>query len=248
VFPAGGEHASLNRWVEAHSRGTFAPFLELARWCHYSKGSPHQGGTKVQRRLGELYVSNGRSVHLNVQAFVSDTRWRCRNRLVTATPTPSKRVPVLVTHGFRAPERYVWGWSAHVRLTFTAEAQQYFTAERPSFYLRKFYQLDYAFPIPHADEYYAGTATVSQRTPKELDAAGKFLRWQERTLEKLAGVVTAIEVVEPARNCWRPVAPAGQALIYRLAPFHWGIRPQGGNGFRHWWDTLKALQIPGVVP
>jgi hypothetical protein len=252
VFPTGDERerADHRTWVNliANRYGVgewVGEFAELAVWTYLSKNPPHEGakaGVQAIERFGELTVSNMHTVQVNVPALVLATRHRFGTERKERHPTRSE---LIVSHGFKRAVRYGWGWSAQVELLLSDELEAACSGARPCLYLRKGYLMYYAYPFPGTDRYVVGTQNVSQKTPKERETDIPYHKWLDH-LQATVGDHVAVKTLHTAtmRQGWRPYGEDGVKDIVRTKrePRTYFVKPQSGNGLRHFPSTYMALR------
>ena len=249
VYPTADEYEYENycRWhvLLLDDLHNLSRYVEQGQWCYNSVAPPHGGavrGVRAQQIIAPVTISDATTIQFDMQSLVRDTRNRFASREVLA---PRKRDLVIVTHGSAQAETFVWGWSALVRLAFSDEmaAACAELSKRPVFYLRQVYDMSYLYPKPGRDDlWYGGTATISQRTPKQLDVQAHYKRWKAKVRERSGGHV---EVAGGLRGSlsegWRPKAATELPLVAWKDEQTLLCRPMGGNGVRFFPTLSDAI-------
>jgi hypothetical protein len=246
IYPSGVKLDNKNhkRWAET-LEGNFNPYarwMEAATFCHYSQHAPHNGRSTVLYEVGGVRVSNAYTYHLDAQSMVHETR----RILVDQRRTRNQYGRLcIVTHGFR-PERigaWSWGWSAKVMLDLHPKLKSLHF--RPCLYMRDGFVLDYLYPVPMTDRWYAGTTLVAQQKPKELLIAPKYLAWMDRMERKADGAFYIVADCGPYPELmvqgWRPVPKDDTPLVERVGDTIY-VRAQYGSGIRHFWTLWDKLE------
>lgn len=252
-YPSGGllDSECHRRWLGWAADGTFpSGCLEVCRyWVDTNtKSLPHGLAADVEATAGGVRLV-GRSVHVNAQKLVTDTRHAYRT-LRRGGPGPG--VVYVTSHGFGSTlTRYLWGWTRLVRLRYSREVS---ARGRPSFYLRRNrFQFAYCYPQPGTGWWYAGSSLVNQTVAKDLDPVPRYESWKRWFAELTGG---AAEVAEEGQYLtgWRPKGAGGtsgsEGAFAERGPML-ADGPGGGvfypslatGGFRHFptvWDELAA--------
>lgn len=213
VYPAGDDRTELNRmkWY----RWVTDQWLPegVAKICDYQyahKNPPHDAPyTGHLDRESGLRQSSQQAVCVNVQAIVTEARSRFAEQRRDHVPSG----PRIVAHGGERAKGWVWGWSRKVALkTPSRQVVAAYYGKRHRF------DLTYAYPVPDEEGWwYAGSALVNEKRPRERSLTELTAEWQ-RWLEAKAILFPALEVirVQPFVQGWRP-KPAkeddGQLLI-----------------------------------
>lgn len=255
VFPTGDpeDMRAVDGWLgllNSHSllQEVLEPVFERGLWCYISKHPPHSGvkqGVEERDRIGPIRVSNALTYHFNSQRLVPMVRERYEDRERDHAPR-NKRL-IIATHGTFSAVRYTWGWSARVKVKMSRKLAQVQKemALRPCIYLRQGYQMNYLYPCPGTEWWYAGTAAISQRTPKRR-ALPDLTVWGETLKELTGGHVHLLRAPKRGvRQGWRPVAEKDAKLVRKGLDEEgrWRLvcRPQGGNGYRHFPLLAEAV-------
>jgi hypothetical protein len=231
------------------------------QWLEWAKGHPHvqtcaywvdnthktlPHGLKHEVDLAYKGIQHaGRSVHINAQAFVKQTRTDIEH--LRAVPTKSKTL--VISRGFHSGTlRYLWGWTRLVKIRYPKVVG---SRGRPSFYLRKNrFQFAYAYPQPGTDWWYAGSNLVSQKSPKSLEIGPKYQSWKERFHELADGAAEVVAEGEMLEG-WRPHGEdvtsgheGYKADAHELVESIKGgyrFAPMATNGFRHFPELWRQL-------
>ena len=242
VFGDQQSHDDRQQWLAWYKAGFLGHYMTKAVWCYAAQNPPHKAkdiGCKAKATVGPITVSNKRSLHMDVQRFVTETRSTFRRR-----QTPGRRQrDVIITHGFGENiHRWSWGWSAQVLIELSDELEHALGGRRPCFYLRNGYQLPYLYPVGREREYYAGTTLVTQKQPRSLDIDPKLKTWLGHIREYSGQHIAVTSVIaNTIGEGWRPMADPDAPLIEHVDARTLRIRPQYGNAIRHFPSTMRAL-------
>jgi len=214
----------------------YGQWMETAMFCHYSEKAPHGGRSKVVARVGAVRVSDFVSYHMNAQLLVQETQHSLRLRRTTRQ---SRNTQLVVTHGFAKIHEWSWGWMCPVQLKLNPFFHEW--SNRPCFYLRDGFILDYLYPIPRqGDWWYAGTSLITQQEPRSLLIDPKLRSWGERVTKKALDAFSVQKLGSPVEG-WRPKPhPVGLPVWEEDSTIY--LRPQYGSGIRHFgtlWDALE---------
>lgn len=251
VFPTGDpvEASCYRLWVNLvanrQSLGRHVgDYAELGVWTYISVNPPHDGravGVAALTKVEGLVVSNHHTVHLNVPAFVKNTR----EDYADLRAKPRAGDSIIVSHGYKRAVRYGWGWSAQAELALSDELLAACSGARPCLYLRKGYLMYYAYPFPGTDDYIVGTQNVSQKEPRERPTEEPYMKWLDHFNEHMGdhGMVKRLHS-DTMQQGWRPYGAKESKLISRTksTPRTYYIQPQSGNGLRMWPATYNALR------
>lgn len=233
------------KWLKSrtHFGNHMRHYMAKTIWCYTAANPPHKAsevGTRARRQVGPVQISNKQSANMDVQSFVLDTR--SLYNALRRKDKPRKRLTV-ITHGFGSNiAAWSWGWSAQVAIEMSAELQEALGHRRPCFYLRNGYQLPYLYPVGLQREYYAGTTLITQKKPKSLPIEPKLKVWKQHVEDYTEGHVRVVKVIKGSLGeGWRPMAHEDAPLIESVDERTLRIRPQYGNGIRHFPSTMKAL-------
>jgi hypothetical protein len=190
---------------------------------------PHGARYGIAGHVGPLRLAAEHSVHVNVQAFVENSRSHFRQG------TPRAGAQWIVTHGYsRRLDHYLWGWSARVSLQIDPQLITASAGLRPTFYLRRGrYQFGYANLIPgESGIFYAGSSLIVQKQAHQLAVNPKYDWWKRHVRETAEGLITPLRVLS-FREGWRPVAAKGDGEpITEIEDGAWLLRPMGSSGVR----------------
>ena len=225
IYPSG--HAldmeCYDRWSGRSPSDVFA----VADYWYSTKGAPHEGRWPARRDIGSMRLHALPSYHVNAQRWVEQARRRYAELRTERKPTSSTLV---VAHGFgQRLDHVVWGWTRHVRLRFDRAV----FGPSPAFYCREGrFTMAYAYPTPgESGVWYAGSSLIVQRTPKQLEIAPKYARW-ETTFKRLTAGLVEVEPVGQFMQGWRPAGrPEDERMVVRTAE-GWAIRPLWHSGVR----------------
>jgi hypothetical protein len=188
-----------------------AGITERAAFWYVTQKPPHDFKGKEAAELGVMRLHPLPSYHLNPQRLVLQTReaFGDRREVGPLSDRERERRPVVIAHGFgRRLVRYVWGWSARVNLTLDrALTKASGKGVRPAFYLRQNrFTMAYAYPVAGSSgEWYAGSATIVQSEPRDLNIIDKYDAWKERLERLAAGNVKVKSLVSGSiQQGWRP--------------------------------------------
>jgi hypothetical protein len=240
IYPSGVGIDNHNwwRWSKTIS-GPYAHWMEVATFCHYSQHPPHNGRSLVLDEVGGVRISDAHTFHLDAQSMVHQTRLQLADQRRSRNQYGRLRI---VTHGF-SPERigaWSWGWSAKVRLSLHPKLAA--LAYRPCLYMRDGFVLDYLYPVPQTDRWYAGTTLVTQREPKSLLVKPKYTAWYERMKRKADGAFDVQrEIPITLEQGWRPMPKDDTPLVERVGDTIY-VRAQYGSGIRHFWTLWDKLE------
>lgn len=239
VYPAGDERSELNRhrwqrWVLDGWLPNGSAKMVQYQFAH--KKPPHEGAYEWRRLSSGLGVAAHSAVAVAVQTIVTEARSRFEHSRLGAAP---RGTPTIVAHGHERAKGWVWGWSRKVALANTGEAVL-------AAYYGKRHRFDLTYLYPVADEpgwWYAGSALVNERKPRERTATELTAEWM-RWCEAKEALFPALKVlrVQPMVQGWRPKPastddgqliideqpiPGGGPLVPRLvypALWHSGVR------------------------
>ena len=251
VFGDEFSHQNRIEWLAWLQRSSWIRhYVARTTWCYSAVNPPHRAadvGCRPKEEIGPIKISNKKSLNMDVQSFVEDTRklFKDARRKMgdVAEVDRPKRATTVITHGFGENiAGWSWGWSAKVTIEMSEELQVALRGRRPCFYLRAGYQLPYLYPVGLEREYYAGTTLITQRKPKSLALQPKFDTWLDHIEQQGGGHIAVTSVVRGSlMEGWRPMAHEDTPLIERLDRRLLRIRPQYGNGIRHFPSTMAAL-------
>lgn len=203
IYPAGDDWSTRNltlwaRWAEQGwlPAGVLAP----ACYVYAHKNPPHEGRYRTAA-VGSLTMADTPAYTLNAPALVHAARSRFAQRRRDAAP-PNARL--VVAHGYRRANSFMWGWSAKVQLHLSPALAA--LPHPPALYGRKVRQLTYAYPVPgEPGRWWAGSSLVRQTaTVRALDAAKHFRRWRRDLHEVYRGEVAVAAQTGPVLQGWRP--------------------------------------------
>lgn len=242
IYPSGNPqeqhyYEQWQQWIEQDSPWKHSPDVAAAlgkgSFWFSSKNPPHGAQYPITASVGSLHLGSLPTYHMNPQQFVLATRTVFAQQ--RQKPQPESRT--IISHGYTRHNRYIWGWSAKVRIRFT-QAILMASTQRPSLYMRKGrFQLAYANPVPGEPYHYAGSSMLVQKEePKHYRSEEKYACW-ERLIRELAGDgIEGIERDGEIKEGWRPsstkdddmlIKQQGDTLMYpamsgsgvRMAPF-----------------------------
>lgn len=253
VFGDEQSHADRREWLRWYKQDDsfgrhIQHYMTKAVWCYTAQNPPHKArdiGCRPKAEVGPIKVSNKCSLHMDVQRFVLETRQLFARQRTPGVGWGSRRPRnLIVTHGFGSNiHAWSWGWSGQVVIELSDELQQALRRRRPCFYLRNGYQLPYLYPVGREREYYAGTTLITQKQPRSLPIVPKLQVWRRHVEEYSGGhIAIAGNVPHSLGEGWRPMAALDAPLIERVGQHTLRIRPQYGNGLRHFPSTYRALR------
>lgn len=224
------------------NRRMFSKTLERARWCYSAANPPHNGakqGVVAVEEIGNIKISNVASYHLNAQVLVPSVR----QNLEAWRRKPKKGDRRVVAHGFgKHIWKWSWGWSAQVEIELDPVLREDLQGVRGCFYLRNGYQLNYLYPVPHTNRYYAGTTLITQKEPKSLELKPKYDKWLENVKKESSGLIKITKMFpKTLMEGWRPMANPDDPLVKEEKGKLY-LKPMYGNGIRHFPALWKALE------
>jgi len=218
IYPSGDNieqqaYIDWSLWMsEANS-----PITERAVY-HFTQLSPPHGAWIPHWRITEeIATTNIHTLHMNVQAYVEETRKRFAAFRVEADDYSDKKI---ITHALYL--RYSWGWSMKARAEF--DDSFFYPMQRVCLYQRVHrYQVNYIYPCPNTPYYYLGTSMIQQLKPQERDPELVI----QKFFDTLPSGVT-IHDKQPVIQGWRP---KGNTVSFAKDNVFF-IAPQSGNGVR----------------
>jgi hypothetical protein len=174
VYPAGDERSQKN--LTEWNRWYLRPFLpersvERVNYLFAHKSPPH-GGKWGFHDLGPAKLADDHAFSVNVPAIVHQARREFAARRTDSVPAGAL---LFRAHGTQRAEKYMWGWSAPVRLVLPPALAD--LEHRPVFYGRQVRRLVYAYALPGTDLHLAGSTLVRQSTRKPLNVEKHVARW-----------------------------------------------------------------------
>lgn len=205
-YPAGDALSQDNllhwgEWLAAGylPQGTVAPVAYT-----YNQRRPPHDGTYSVTDLGWARIAQAPCYAVNVPRIVAAARQQFAS---ARRPEPPPGARTVIAHGFNPRmDITMWGWSARVRMRVPAELRQAAGGLQSAFYSRPNshpFKMFYAYPCPgEPGWWWAGSALVRQRVPKQLDPGPHVTRWM-RVFAEMFPPVT-VEQVGAVRQGWRP--------------------------------------------
>lgn len=203
IYPSAAPRdlAGYQGWLAWLEKPWAAGVVERADYWYSTKQPPHaEKGLKPTAEYHGLRRNPKPSLHLNAQRFVEQTRAAFAGQ---RREHEADGDTVVVTHGFNARlRRYVWGWTGRVRLRTDLPRD---LGLRPCLYFRpSLVQMAYAYPIPGTDQWYAGSALITQQQPRSRDIQPSCERWWKLFHAVAGDAVTVTSGPDDLVEGWRP--------------------------------------------
>jgi hypothetical protein len=235
IYPSGHEEdqQAYDVWMNNYMDDSFlGPYMEPGAYTFCTKRPPHQGKYPYEMRPAPLKVAWPASLHVDVPNWIKDTRERYEDLRTTSLTKGSQ---LIVAHGFGPRlQRWMWGWTVRVKLRLSDALRQSASPRRPCIYLREGrFKMAYAYPIPHTDEWWAGSSLISQKVPKRLHIAPKYDKWRTHVMVMSMGHVKVAPVNYRVIHGWRPVPAEGDTAWVSDIDGALHVRPLWHSGLRH---------------